>query len=355
MLFRNYTPFPPLQFESRDENRRDFGVIVLRGTFRIIPGERLRLVQDQQPLVMADEYHGDPTKSSLKFESSIAPYKPKTDVLLTADAHAPRGRPADRWTCGVRFGEVEKSFDVTGPRAWRRRFGGRDLTPIEPAATVPVRYEYAYGGSFRAGATTRTHRANPVGRGFADPTTPDPIPAPQILPAGSGDPAFGRELPVEGLGPLAPAWSPRTERAGTFNAVWEKTRWPDLPEDFSFEFYNTASRGLTLDGFAKGTEWVRVTNLTPSGDCAFELPHFTLATLLRFEDGRLVPGPIVLDTVHLDLTEARAYLTWRGLLPVDIPLRVLEVRMDAPADVIARPDEDAAGADDADDSWREAD
>jgi len=54
MLFRNFTPFPPLQFESRDEQQRDFGVVVVRGTFKITPNKPLSLEPEQEPLVMAD-------------------------------------------------------------------------------------------------------------------------------------------------------------------------------------------------------------------------------------------------------------------------------------------------------------
>lgn len=337
MLFRNFTPFPPLQFESRDEKRNDFGVIVLRGTFQIEPGRRLRLVQQQQPLVMADQYFGEPGKSSLRFESSIAPYKPKTDILVTANAYSPSGQSERQWIAAIQFGELQKEILVTGPRKWLRGIAGWSLTDIEPAQSVPVKYEHAYGGSYRVNGETKSWEANPVGVGFADPKTDGPIPAPQILPLDTQRLDFGKPIATEGLGPVAPPWTPRKERAGTYNVVWEKTRWPDLPEDFSFQFYNTASHGLTLNGFANGTERVRLTNLNPVRELDFELPHFELATLLRFEDGRVIPGPIVLDTIHIDAIQELVFLTWRGVFPVNVPLRVLEVRMKAPDDVISKP------------------
>ena len=49
MLFRNFTPFPPLQFESRDEKKQDFGVIVLRGTFSIRDGQPLLPIPIRHP------------------------------------------------------------------------------------------------------------------------------------------------------------------------------------------------------------------------------------------------------------------------------------------------------------------
>jgi len=99
MLFRNFTPFPPLQFESRDEQKRDFGVVVVRGTFKITPNKPLSLALEQEPLVMADVYHGEPGKSSLRLENNLTPYKPKTDIHLQAVAQAPYGRatPTGEW------------------------------------------------------------------------------------------------------------------------------------------------------------------------------------------------------------------------------------------------------------------
>ena len=324
MLFRNYTPFPPLQFESRDEKQNDFGVIALRGTFKIENGKRLKLVQEQEPLIMTDQYYGEPGLSSLKFESSIAPYKPKTDLLVTGQAHAPSRTARKQWNVGVEIGKIKKGLTVTGPREW---LGGR-LSPIKEVTRVPLRYELSYGGQHKSGKDFAQVEDNPVGTGFTKKSKP-----PQIFPF-EDTTVQGVNGVVAGFGPIAPSWSPRREKAGTFNVIWEKTRWPDLPEDFSFEFYNTASEGLTLPGFVEGSETITLTNLAREEKLVFALPKFQLATLLRFHDGRLLPAPINLDTIHIELDSNRVYLTWRGVHPIKPPLRVLEVRMKAPEDVI---------------------
>ncbi len=93
ILFRNFTPFPPLYFESRDEKQQDFGVIVLRGTFNILQKRRLFVTASQDPISFVDEYFGDPTKTSLKTQACLVPFKPKTDVFIEANAHSPEGRP----------------------------------------------------------------------------------------------------------------------------------------------------------------------------------------------------------------------------------------------------------------------
>ncbi|WP_295436994.1 DUF2169 domain-containing protein [uncultured Thiodictyon sp.] len=345
MLFRNYTPFPPLQFQSRDEQQRDFGVVVLRGTFALVNGEPLRLVQEQAPIVMTDEYWGEPGASSLRLESNLAPYKPKTDIHVTATAQAPGTEPANCWQIGVEVGLVRKKLLVTGHRYWHLRPGeGWRLSDTIPVRQVPIRYELAFGGTRGEGGPATPCAENPVGVGRYPETPPDgskPLPAPQVLAPDAADLRLGEHQTPQGLGPLAPAWQPRLGRVGTFDMIWEKTRWPDLPADFSFAFYNSAHPDLVYPGFVKGDESIALINLHPISRIHSCLPGFELALLLRWEDGRIAPAPVVLDTIHIDAEQLRVYLTWRGIFPVNRPLRVLEVRMRTPAD---RARQDAATA-----------
>jgi len=328
MLFRNYTPFPPLHFKSRDENQQDFGVLLMRGTFEIEHGKRLRLAESQEQVLFKDEYYGDPQETSMKMETSLAPFKPATDIHVNAIAHSPTGLEEESWEVNFRFGEVRKSLAVTGPRSWEKKLGFRAPTPIEPVRSVPIRYELAFGGSFEKDGQRFKHEENPVGRGFCDPKQGGPIQMPQIFDClqTARNFNFGQSIPVAGLGPIAPHWAPRSKNVGTYNEMWKKTRFPNLPSDFDFRFYNSASTGLTLDGFATGNEVVTLKNLSQDQYLTFQLPGFELGTLMRFESGELLPGPVLLDSVHIDVPESRVYLTWRSVFPVNIPLRVLEVR-----------------------------
>lgn len=330
MIFRNFTPFPHLIFESRDEQRRDFGVLVLRGSFEIAPGEPLRPLSEQQPLVMADQYHGEPGTSSLRMENNLAPYKPKSDVHVEAMAMAPGGVASASWLVGIDVGTtVSKRILVTGPRAWTKSATGWTLSEIMPVKEVPLTYEHAYGGTVQTGDTVDTLPQNPVGVGWvnAERKRADMIPCPQLLPPNLPIPPFDKAIPVEGLGPLAPGWQPRLAHAGTFDALWQKSRWPDLPEDFRFDFYNSAHPDLVFPGFLKGDELIRLHNLTPEGLCEFRLPAYQVAMLFRFEDGQIVPGPLNLDSVHLNVPKRQVYLTWRGIYPLSKPMRVLEARL----------------------------
>ena len=329
MIFRNFTPFPPLHFESRDEKQQDFGVVVLRGTFKIENGRKLRMVEDQEPILFADQYYGDPQTSSLKFDSCMAPFKPNTDVLVNANAYSPSWKPEKMWETSFRFGEQEKHVTVTGPRRWERSMGRFHLSEFTPVDTVPLRYELAFGGCYTdALGERRAWPENPIGRGFADPNNKDSFNAPQIFdsPRAASGLSYGKTCATAGLGPVAPHWAPRSGKVGSYNEMWKRTRFPDLPADFKFEFYNSGSNGMTLDGFAKGNETVELINLTPERKTTFQLPDYQLGSLMRLESGEILPGPVFLDTVHIDTFEERVYLTWRTVYPTHVPIRALEIR-----------------------------
>jgi hypothetical protein len=335
MIIRNYTPFSPLYFESRDVQGRDFGVFVLRGTFDIIPGQALRPCPKQEPIVDADQYFGEVGKSSLRVESDLAPFKPKTDIHVLVTAKAPGGRPLPDWLVRVKVGAVEKTLRVTGPRKWVKEGGTYRLTDPEPVLEVPIRYEHAFGGIWKDNwGNEKVFEENPVGVGFVGdevPSYPDEIPAPQIEDPEDPIGEIGRIHKPQGLGPIARSWQPRRGLAGTFDDAWLKGRWPELPYDFDFRFYGNAHPGLTCSGFLRGNEEITMEGMGDDSDGRAYLPSYTLALLLRRKEGSLAVAPVLMDTLTVDLEARRVYLTWRGTFSVQKRLRVLEARMRLPS------------------------
>lgn len=334
MILRNYTPFRPLYFESRDVEGREFGVLVLRGTFDIIPGAPLRPCPEQAPIVEADVWHGEANASSVYMESDLAPFKPRTDILVNAVAHAPGGRPLPEWIVRVKVGELDKALRVTGPRRWVREGGTWTLTEPEPVTAVPIRYENAFGGVWENGwREKKVFEQNPVGVGFVgegSPSYPDEIAAPQIEAPEDPVVELGKVYAPQGLGPIGRAWLPRRKLAGTFDEEWKRSRWPELPLDFQFAHYNAAHPGLQYPGFMKGDEEVRLEGLSPEGSLLAYLPGYRVGVLLRFQDGSLAPAPALLDTLMLDVPAGRGHLTWRVTFPKGKALRVIEPRMTQP-------------------------
>lgn len=333
MLIRNHTPFPIISFTSVDVEQREFAVIVVRGTFRLVPGlSGVSLIPhpEQEPIVEADRYHGIVGESSLRLESDLAPFKPKSDVHVVGSAWAPGGRRSSIWTVRARVGALEKTVRATGLRAWERRSSAWVLSAPEPCTEVPLRYEHSFGGIWRRGTREeQVFEANPVGIGFVGSTHRNggPWMAPQLESEKDPVVEFGKCYTPQGFGPLARSWHPRRSLAGTFDAAWKEERWPALPVDFNFSHYNSAHPDLIFPGYLAGDERVELEGMHPSGTFDFRLPGYQPLLLLRLIGGALTATFLVLDTLHIDVPAERVSLTWRGAFPCRVPVRVVEVRM----------------------------
>lgn len=331
MKLKNYTPFIPFTFASRDQQQRDFGVFVLQGSFDIEHKSPLKPHTDQADLVVEDEYVGDVGQSSLMQENNLAPFKPNTDIHLAATAYAPGGKAKDKWLVRVRVGKLSKELLITGPRCWQRGVNLlKKLDEPEPITKLPIQYEYAFGGSaVDSKNITHAFPANPVGAGYEQQfnTNQATVMGPQILQPETFDLVHGQEYTPQGFAPISPHWQPRLSHAGTYDLIWEKTRWPDLPEDFKFDFYNSAHPDLIYSGYVQGNETIELHNLTPEGYLTATLPDYSLAMLVRYEDGEMRALPMMLDTIFLNPDKLEAQLTWRGIYSLEKPIRVLEGRI----------------------------
>ncbi len=337
MILRNYTRFRPFLFDSRDPQGREFGVFILHGAFRLVPGGPIPLEKEQPVVGATDVFHGDPGTSSLRSEGGLAPFKRRADVHINAVAHAPGGWPTPAWLVRAQVGKVEKALRITGPRRWVRGPGGFLLTEPEPCATVPVRYEHAFGGIWRNNwGESDVFEQNPLGRGHL-PEGELPVDltfeAPQIEAPDDPVKEIGKAYSPEGLGPMPPSWLPRRALAGTFDEAWKRERWPDLPLDFDYGFHNSAHPDLVYPGYLRGDEEILLENLHPSGSLQFQLPSYEVGLIALLKSGSRAVVPMLLDTLMIDVPAERVYLTWRGAISKRRPIAALEACMAAPREV----------------------
>lgn len=308
MKITNLTPFTPFVFYSVDTRDREFGVALLRADFNLGSHGEFTPTKDPAEIAKTDVYIGEPGHSSIYYESDLAPFKPRSDILAHGDAIPLDGQPSSRWVVALRVGPIERSIQVTGPRLWRRRMTGWTLGPPARTDRVPLRYELAFGGC----DATRTYHKNPLGRGHIAPTRDEELLGPQIedpaIPIESPD---GNYDPV-GFGPITRSWHPRIGLAGTFDTRWRDERAPRLPLDFSFDHYNCAPGGLVAPSFLVGDEEVVAHGLGRPGRRAFRLPGLGTAIAGRLRDGREAIAPMFLDTLWIDFSRDLVRLTWRG-------------------------------------------
>lgn len=336
MQFINYTPFPHLVFESRTHDDRVFGVIVLRGTFRFIPGQILRPSPTQERVSLHNVYRGDPFSSSLISEADLAPHKPNSDIHINAIAHSPGGVPRTEWPVRIRVGKNTKDLLVRGPHEWRyTRIGGWSLTAPRPCISVPIVYENAFGGCFQNEAQPLRNETNPAGTGWIPITAPreGTIRAPQIVAIDEPEHQPGGQYIPQGCGPIPPHWSLRLTKAGTFDEQWRLARAPRLPNDFDECFYNSAHPDLTYDGYLIGGEDIELFGVTPRvHPLRATLPKYGIYAVTRYTNGIRRAFELLLDTVFLDvasgdLSALTARLTWRARYPRPGGVTKLEVRL----------------------------
>ena len=205
-----------------DPDGRERVVVVVKGTFVLPPGDdgEPLLADEQAPLVMADEFEGEPGLSAPTYESDYSPVKPRCDVLLQGSAYAPGGRPATRVEVSLKVGSLRKSFAVVGDRVWRRRMGSLRPGEPKPFLSLPITYARAYGGVDvhpKDEKKRKTYLENPVGVGFR-PVSPHgdveghPVPNTEEI----GVPVSktnGNYRPMA-FGPVGRNWAPRFRLAG---------------------------------------------------------------------------------------------------------------------------------------------
>jgi hypothetical protein len=313
-LLDNRTPFAVERTWVRGRDGCEITVVAVKATFDIHDDGSTGVAQEQPPVLILPEYHGEPGKSSLRHEADLILAKRTTDVLVLGRAYAPGANPVAQLDVGFRVGPVRKVLRVFGNRKWT----ASGMSAPEPFRTMALVYERAFGGvDARSGHPERDWEwRNPVGTGFA---------------ASSGA-ARGQQLPnIEypenpirnwsdrpapaGFGPICAHWQPRASFAGTYDDGWRRTRQPLLPDDFDERFFQCAPADQQSPNFLNGGEPVTLLRLTPGGELHFSLPKIYLGFETRFYDGaREFHHYRKLHTVILEPDLRRVSMVWHSPL-----------------------------------------
>ncbi|MFO0758006.1 MAG: DUF2169 domain-containing protein [Byssovorax sp.] len=261
----------------------------------------------------------DPEKSSIKYPSDLCLFKPGTDVIVVAAAHAPGGKAVPSFDAGIRAGTLSKVVRIFGLRVWAAE--GSSLTAPRPTTGVELRYDHAFGGLDLSDPKSPLEEPrNPVGRGIArDLSALTHQPAPMIEdPQHLLSSAHDRPAPA-GLGAIGRHWAPRRHFLGTYDAAWLKERAPLLPLDHDDRESLCASPGLTASPPFIGGEEVALMNLTPGGGTTlFRLPKMRVSMRLRApgrEPETLTPhvDTVLIDTLRVpESTDVIVELVWRA-------------------------------------------
>lgn len=306
-----------------DPDGRERAVVVVKGTFDIPedPEAEPRFAEEQVPLVMADEFTGEPGFSAVLYESEYAPFKPRCDVLLNGSAHAPWGRPAYEVRVGLRLGPIQKSFNVVGDRVWKDAGVTSMASSPEAFVTMPISYDRAYGGmdvSVRDPEKKDAYTDNPIGVGYyplQDAETVAGRPLPNTEEVGKPATSTNGKFKPMSFGVVGRNFAARIPLAGTYDQAWIDDVFPFLPEDFDPLYHQSAPADQQME-YPKGGEWVELENLTPAGETRFRLPHVQVPVEFTDEHYERQEMEAVIDSVLIEPDERRFMMLWRASRPL---------------------------------------
>ena len=311
----NRTPYAAERSWTRDKQGAHTWLAAVKATFDIGTNGKLTLSDEQPPPLLEPEYRGDPATTSLRLDSDLLAPKPATDVLVDAYAHAPRGKAEPTVPVTLRIGALEKTLLVHGTRVYYSGAVGLAASKPRPFVSRPIHYEWAFGGADTSHPDPQKHRMdarNPVGRGFAMDTRRWEGQEAHAVEYPHGSP--GKVGPA-GFGPIASFWSPRLARAGTYDAAWEKSKKPLLPDDYDDRYALSSPDDQRLSQPLRGGETVGIVNMTPRGFLAFELPQIVPTFRTRF-GRRSENHRATLVTLAIGVEEMKLSLVWQTSLRV---------------------------------------
>lgn len=306
-----------------DVSGREHLVVVAKASWSIPePGQRPRPLKPE-PLVMSDQFYGEPGESALRYGSDFARFKPKCDVIFDTCAHAPDGKPVKQMDVAVQVGAMQKSIRVHGSRRWQRRLGITVMGEAEPFTTMPLHYGLAFGGTrwYDKGKERLCEAllTNPAGLGYAGSKTASQMhdePAPNLEdPSHPVKSPSSKSLP-HALGAIARHWSPRRELAGTYDDHWRDEVFPLLPADFDEAFHQVASTDQQI-AYPIGGEVVVLKGLLRQAErLEFTLPSTRLFGEVQRTDDSTTAIDLRVDTLSFETERRRFSAIWRASLPL---------------------------------------
>lgn len=320
----NLTPFAATSLPSLTRDAEDLLLVVVAGRFELpVPGANVddpRISGEQRQVPLADVFWSDAAGASLQIEGQSTYVRPGTDIYLEGHAWAPRGRPAHEGHISIRVGPCARDAIVFGDRSWTRGIGAVTPSPPQRFLRLPIRYERCFGGS-PGGTSSTLQRAagrNPVGVGlFASSKHAIGAPLPNFEDPHQLIRSLDDRPAPCGFGPIARAWLPRRQFAGTYDEAWIQTRAPLWPEDLDLRFFCAAAPGLCATPHLRGGEPVRMTGVHPDGEIAFRLPELRLQAKLVAGD-RSPRATMILDAILLEPDTGSFTMIWRASLRADL-------------------------------------
>jgi len=371
MKFTNNTPFPAMSWKNfdKDTSLRLTTVVRVKYLFDNVDEEghwQLKLDPQQGSLRRSEVYYDtleNQTESSIRFENDYVPYKPHADFVINAYAHSTE--PLREWRCGVKVLRpketekeehdvlIEKWLRVRGERYIQRDVIGSSFTTSNKSTKVPVRYEYANGGSIANPEYDKENNPkvkpyikyasyNPIGVGITHNSMFENdvlLRAPQIESMQEVLDKPNMPNPPQGFGFMGIEWQPRASLAGTYDEAWLTSKAPVLPDDYQDTFNNTAHPDMQLKSYFEPQDKIVLHNLIKDRYVqSFEIPNFYFqgSYLDNFWSNPfyLSIDSVVVDILEDDMQKNAVYISYRSYARISKEISESKLTMLVPKDFL---------------------
>ncbi|PCE33258.1 DUF2169 family type VI secretion system accessory protein [Burkholderia ubonensis] len=319
----NVTPFSTERAILYNERGEHVWVVVIKATYAFYPDGSLDLANAQEPVSTAPEYFGEAGASTLRRDAEIVFAHPGTAVIINASAYAPDGQPVPHIDAGAAVGPVKKTVRVFGDRHWARGLTRLRVSEPEPFATLPIRYEFAFGGA--CDGDDSVYEPNPIGLGYCTSSTHAVNrKLPRVEDPSSLIRSWKDRPEPAGLAAIPAAWPSRKRLAGTADEHWIRTRAPLVPRDFDPLFFNAGAPGMTTRTPLSGGEPVVLVNLASQARIEFNLPR-VFFNILTYVGNQRIRQAEQLDRVIIEPDRRQVVLVWRSVLNCGRDARAVEM------------------------------
>lgn len=230
--------------------------------------------------------------------------KPTGEYLVSGAFYSEHGKPVSGGQVQVKFNNKKKTLNIFGDRNWTAMIPS---SPI-PINTVPLLYEYAFGGE--------GNELNPTGKGFNSSELPNIEESTTVISSNK------TKYNPAGFAPIDSTWPQRSKYQGSYDESYLEKYYPGYPEDMDWRLFMTAPEDQWSESFFKGDEEFRLKNLHPAKSLIHgQLPGFTPRCFINdtaeeHKENQFKELDLNLDTVWFFPDKDIVQLVWRSVIPV---------------------------------------
>ena len=313
MNIDNSTPWDAIAVSMWTIERQRRPVLIVKtGYSWDAQGKLTALPTGQSELEVVDRfYDDDPENRSIESAGDLVPFKDGFEVVLAGTAYSPE--PAPMFTVSAKLVTPghqtywHKELHILGPHHWQRGFLGWVPSSPEHIKSLPLCYEYAYGGKSKD-KENKLNEMNPVGLGYS-------VEADSALPQIQTTPYISQRkhkpAPV-GFGPIAPHWYPRSKYFSELNSDDAVKGACPYKYAVNSAIYNVAPTDQQFREVPPTGSKLELINLHP--EQAIQLIELPSAKPVAMVND--VNVELLWDTLIVDCDHCKIYQVWRGIVPV---------------------------------------